>query len=566
MTEDAQVPYPDLPDLDAAREQILQDLIEQEQEIEAYYRQEARKDFLAFIRGLKIDNKTPDGVLFHRVIRSHQVRAFEDLAPNLHSLARGDMPACKRFWWERTKKASKDADLSLIVAWLVAFPQRPFYGQIGAADRDQAAIVKSRLSVILELNPWLNDLIKIVGNQIRSTAQRANGDAMAVFDIMAADASGSHGGTPDLLIVNELSHIQKWAFATTLMSNAAGVPNGIAIIATNAGVRGSEAHVWRQKILASKKWNVHILDRPAPWHNKESVEDEKSLLSPSQYNRLWRGKWVSGKGDALDDAQVRGLFRLKGPASGPEEGWVYFGGIDLGVSRDHSGWVILGASIAEKRIKMVHMHRWDPKEGKDGKIWLPSVREHIIITGRQFGIQAVTYDPHQAELMMQDVSPYFRTNPMPFTATNCQLMANTFVQAVEKGHLDLFDDEDGRMESDIGRFSIVEKNYGLKLEATRDASGHADVGTALVIVLPVATRVMRGYAWNSNDTIGDQSDGDPLSKNEILAMPRELREIYEMGDADNEDPRLALLLQDAMEEKDDGPSDLENFESLFDLD
>lgn len=548
-------------ELPKGKKQDVEDLFAHEADIHARYLQQSEKDFYGFIRGLRIDNKTPRGILFHRVIARHQIDAFRDLAPSLLQLKRGEMPDRKRHWWERTKKASKDADLALVISWLVAFPERPFYGQIGAGDREQAGIVKSRLSAILQLNPWLNDLIKIVGNQIRSTKLRANGEPMATFDVMSADVSGAHGGTPDLLIVNELSHITKWEFATNLMSNAAGVPNGIAIIATNAGIKGSEAHVWRKKILASKRWTCHVLSKPAPWHTKENVEDERSLLSAAQFNRLWKGVWVSGKGDAVPEEKIREMFRLDGPADAAEEGWIYYGGLDLGVSRDHAGFVILGASLAEKRIRLVHMARWDPKGFEDGKIWLPDVREHVIKEGRRFRVEAVLYDPHQAELMMQDAMTHIQTKPMEFTPKNCSLMANTFVQAIERGHVDLYDEDDLNLEADISRLTLVQKSYGLRLEATRDATGHADVATAFIIALPAVASVLRGFLWGSEDLISVETE-EELTEDELEVMPLELREIFEM----EESPKVRvreLRARDNEDEKEEPVPD--SFESLFEL-
>ena len=71
-----------------------------------------------------------------------------------------ERPKMQRFWIERTKKASKDADLAVIMMWLVAFPVRPLYMQVGAADRVQAGIVKDRMSHLLHHNPWLTITLK----------------------------------------------------------------------------------------------------------------------------------------------------------------------------------------------------------------------------------------------------------------------------------------------------------------------------------------------------------------------------------------------------------------------
>jgi hypothetical protein len=40
--------------------------------------------------------------------------------------------------------------------------------------------------------------------------------------------------------------------------------------------------------------------------------------------------------------------------------------------------------------------------------------------------------------------------------------------------------------ADLGRLTIEEKSYGHRLSAVRNASGHADLATALAIALPLA--------------------------------------------------------------------------------
>ena len=178
-----------------------------------------------------------------------QTACFETMAPSLHALVLGSVPPVRRFWLERTKGASKDTDIAIVLMWLVVFSDRSLYGQVGAADRDQAGIVKHRCEEILEANPWMQDHVEIVANHIRST------ETQTKIDILAADVSGgSHGETPDILVLNELSHVQRWKHIEDLMSNADKVPRGIVIAATNAGFTGTETEKWRN--IAKKSSQV----------------------------------------------------------------------------------------------------------------------------------------------------------------------------------------------------------------------------------------------------------------------------------------------------------------------
>lgn len=508
---------------------IKERIADQREAIEAAYQKASADSFLVFIRGLKIDSQHGPRLL-EGVIASFQREFFDTLAPSLEALRNGEMPEDRRWWIERTKKASKDADLSLIVAWVVAFPTGPFYGQIGAADREQAAIVRDRLSALLHYNPWLNEKILLVGNEIRSTATRPNGEPLARFDIKSSDVAGAHGGTPDLLIVNELSHIAKWEFVENLLDNADGVAQGMVLIATNAGIKGSKAEKWREHALQSDLWQCRILKRPAPWHSMTTVREAEKRNPRGRYRRLWWGEWVSGKGDAVADEDIDASFCLVGP-SDPLPEWVYFGGLDLGVSHDHCAFVVLGVNEKLRKIRTFNWKRWAPPA--EGKIDLIAVQEYIESICSKFKLQWLMYDPYQAELMAQQLQrKRIKMKELTFSsATNLNQMAATFLQILNSRQLECYDDEDMTLRGDFGKFNIVEKKYGHRLEAVSDETGHADVGTALLIALPAAAEILLGYIpdFGPDDDLTDTTEEEEFTKEEVESLPDELRDIYDMG-------------------------------------
>ena len=126
-------------------------------------------DPLAFIRNLIIPSATGP-VLFDECMAPFQRECFDDVIPSLVAVRNGNMPERKRFWIERTKKASKDADMATMLLWLLAYPKRPTYFQVGAADKDQAAIIKERIEAILYYNQWLTDLIKVNKYQLANNS------------------------------------------------------------------------------------------------------------------------------------------------------------------------------------------------------------------------------------------------------------------------------------------------------------------------------------------------------------------------------------------------------------
>lgn len=497
-------------------------------EIERVYRAHSPKKFLLFMHGLTIAS-TPVPTVFANCMADFQDDCFNELAPSIEAVRNGTMPPIQRFWIERTKKASKDADLAAMLLWLLAFPVKPIYLQIGAADRDQASIVKSRMLDLLHYNPWLKRFVDV------HTWKIVHKGGLAELDIMSADIAGAHGATPDVLVINELSHVTKWEFVENLLDNADGVPTGVVIIATNAGFKGTKAEVLRNNALESDQWTTHIWARPAPWHNEKFVADARRRSLASRYNRLWWGKWASGKGDALSEDDIDRCFANNlEPLDEPEEGWLYIAGLDLGHKHDHSGLIVLGVKSDEQLLRVAWLRGWAPADQR-GRVDLATVEETCFWAYDKYRIQWFGYDPTEARLMAQQLQR--RGVPMQevsFQSTaNLTAMAQALVQVVEAGKLQCFDDDEGRLRRDFGKFNIVEKTYGFRLEATRDEHGHADVGTALCISLPRAVEMLRGYSGLAPD---DELFVDISEEEEQkIELPSDLAEIVQAVEDDAED-------------------------------
>lgn len=498
-------------------------MTEEDPDLHLEYIIRSQSNFMTFVRGLRL----PSGygpVIFDKVMQEHQKESFELMAPSLHALQVGEMPPLRRFWLERTKKAGKDSDLAAVLIWLLSFPVRPLYMQVGAADRDQASIIKRRMQTYLHYNSWLNDYIKIVANKVKSVCGKAE------LDILAADIQGSHGETPDLLICNELSHVQKWEFMENLLDNAAGVPQGIVIIATNAGFKGTKAHVLREKNIVSDDWTCQLFKQPSPWLTEEDLRDARLRNTPSRYRRLFEGIWASGKGDAFDDELIDRIFSGElEELVGPLPGWEYLMGIDLGVSKDHAGLIVLGVSRSERRIQVATMRGYEPLVSNNNEVDLIKARDDALALYRTFRCRLVAFDPHQAILMSQELRRYgCQCVKMPFTGNRIAEMATAMIDAARQGLLKSYEDKDGRLRRDLGKFNIVEKAYGYKLEAVSDETGHADVGTALAIALPLAIKFLESGHYTEED----QFIYEPVkvTKEVIEAMPPALRDIYDAHD------------------------------------
>ena len=213
------------------RKQMADPTPEQLEHLDAKYRADSSGDFLLFLHGLHIP-VSGDGVLFASCMADFQRECFEELAPSIHAIRDGAMPPIRRWWIERTKKAAKDADLAIILVWLMAFALRPLLVQVCAANQKQARIIEDRVVELLHWNSWLNEHVEVVQSCIRNRRDPRKVRTQIEATGSAGDAQGP---TPDLLILNELVHVDRWSVMEAHMNNAGGVPSGVAIVSTNAG-------------------------------------------------------------------------------------------------------------------------------------------------------------------------------------------------------------------------------------------------------------------------------------------------------------------------------------------
>lgn len=441
---------------------------------------------------------------FGYILADFQKERFAQINPALISIANGIKPECGRYFWEATKGASKDSDLAVCLLWLLAVSGRPLTCQVGAADLDQAGELRKAAKDILHLNPWLANRIDIKNWKIICKA--TGGEC----EIVAADIAGSHGARPDVLILNELSHVTKQEFAENLMDNAAKIPGGLVAIATNAGFTNTWQFRWRELARTSDRWIFNKVDYPSPWLDPEEIAEAKIRNSASRFQRLFHGVWASGSGDALDPEDIAAavdpsISPLRGnidnapndpriddlpylglrqtQSNNNENYYSFVAGLDLGIRHDHSALCVLAADSRTQRIRLAESRSWAPPKG--GKVNLEKVERAVLESHRRFDLLACLYDPFQAELLAQRLTRKgVRMIEQTFTGKNLDKMASTLLDVFRSRRIDLYNDK--RLIEDLSRLTIVEKSYGYKLESTRTDSGHCDLATAMAIALPYA--------------------------------------------------------------------------------
>jgi hypothetical protein len=443
-------------------------------------------------------------VRFGDAMAPFQRNDFANLDSGFVTLACGGVPALRRYFITRTKGGSKDSDLAVEMLFLMAYAQRPVRIQIGAFDSDQADEIRLIVKQILGLDGPVNRLLasRIVVQTDGFLCKKTGVEATC----LTSDHLGSHGARPDVLLLNELSHIRNKEFAETLMDNADKVPSSIVVIATNAGCIDSWQYEWRRIAVESPRWYFSELNEPAPWVSEADLAESRRRNPPSRFDRLWGGKWVRGSGDALDLQTIEQAVVLDGPAKRCEPDCIMAAGLDIGVRRDHSSICAVGYHRTSERFFLGECLAWTPTRGHE--VDLQAVENAVVQLHAKFNLRVVGYDPSQAIHMAQRLNRRgVRMQEVPFVGRNLHTMAETLIELFNARAIDLYDDP--ALIRDLGRLSIAEKPYGFRLEAVADASGHADRATALAIALPILRDLVKNVSHNrSSGVIGMRVVGE----------------------------------------------------------
>lgn len=470
-----------------------------------------------------------DGVArkFGMVMDPWQRDDFARLDPALkRAVGRSKAKARMRAYLERPRGHSKTHDLAVTACWALSFANRPVRIYAFAADRDQAALLRDAMETIIRLNPWLAQVIDPQRNSVVNIAAGHPGEG-GRLDIYTSDVGSSYGILPDLLICDELCH---WTgdggLWHSLISSAAKRSDCLMVVISNAGFADSWQWTVRESARVDPAWLFSRIEGPqASWLTPARLAEQRRMLPAVAYSRLWENLWSSSGGDALLPSDIDAAFvEALQPMTGRERGWLFVGGVDLGLTRDCSAVVVLAVPAGGKagRIRLAHARLWRPTLGQ--KIDLLEVEGHILKMDEQYGLETVAFDVWQAESMAQRLEadtghrrrnqrrrygnqPWMRE--VPPTAANLRAQATLIIESFADRRLLLYDYEPLRR--DLLKLRCEEKSYGIRLSSPRDGDGHGDSFSAFSLALLIAHELAgkRTFVVRSLlDPLGDVCETD----------------------------------------------------------
>jgi hypothetical protein len=415
-----------------------------------------------------------------------QVERFDAVAPALEAVAGGRRPDPQKFWFECVKGTSKTSDVALMLIWLAVFSPRALRIQVGAGSFDQAGEVKK---AIVE---WTRALPQIESAVTVHNWRAYNPTTGTEIEICPADEDTKHGGRPDVLVLDELTHVSNWPFVETMADNASKNPNCLTIIATNAGWVDTPAYFWRELARTSPRWRFLQVTEPAPWVDPAEMEEARRRSSKGRYLRLWKGVWnTGGDGDAISEDDLQAAIVQSGPHPCRLDSFTfYFGGLDVGVTRDGTGFSVVAVNHHFKRLSLAYANRWLPREFSQGRVQFDTVEADIRRAHDRFRLDALIYDiAHALQLAENMARAGIRCISWPPSTANRERMAMSLLQVFRERQIAIYPDQ--RILDDLRGLSVIEKPTGYALNAKRRAGiGHADLGIAFCNSLPIALQAI----------------------------------------------------------------------------
>jgi hypothetical protein len=342
----------------------------------------------------------------------------------------------------RSRGSSKTIDLSgIALASTLCMPsQNRIYW--AAANRDQARLA---IDAAAGFAGRTGSALAAVDVQVNRVVNRQTG---TIFEAVAADAPGTWGWLPDLLLIDEFCNwpdtVSARRFWEAISSSAAKREGCRMVVLSSPSSPSHFSYKVLEHARESPLWRTSERRGPAPWMSEERLEEQRQRLPDAIFRQLFLGEWVEGEGRFLDPAIVDAAFRLPGPALEAEPGRTGFsGGLDLGHVRDRSAFAICHRQAGEIRLDRLAV--WTP--AKDAPVDLGEVERFVLAARRRFPGLRIKADPWQAIALCQRLREAGVTiSEYHFGPRSKQQLASALLEALNSGELALYPDEELREE------------------------------------------------------------------------------------------------------------------------
>ncbi len=318
--------------------------------------------------------RVPEGKLVGRPMRLDQFQQefIRRVYDNPHGTRRAILSIAR--------KNGKSGLIAAIVLAHIAGPEARTNSQIvsGAQSRDQAALVFALASKMINLNPVLAKLVRIVPSGKRLIGLARNVEYRA----LAAEGKTAHGLSPAVIVFDELGQVRgpKDAFVEALETAQGAYDDGLQIvISTQAPTDADMLSVWIDDAMRSEDPHSVCMvyaadedaevDDEAQWvkanpamgtfRSRVELEQaaEKAARMPS-FETSFRNLYLNQRVNMVAAFVSPSVWTAGNDAPAPLEGLIY-GGLDLSATTDLTSLV-----LTCRKDGMLHVHPffWMPHD------------------------------------------------------------------------------------------------------------------------------------------------------------------------------------------------------------
>ena len=313
-----------------------QDLISRLKLQHAWQRRLAARDPGGYRQILRLGGT--EATPFQQLIQPWQDRDFRALDPAWQALAgMTTSTPVTRAYLERPRGHSKTTDTAVQLTWILQWSPRTIRGLAAAADQEQATLIHAAIAELVRHNPVVCPDLIVQKGSIRH--QRTG----SLLQVISSDVNSSWGQLPDFVICDELCHWSKPDLWYSLSSSAAKKPGCVLMVLTNAGVGTGWQWTLRETARNSPEWYFSSLAGPqAPWITPAALAEQRRLLPPPVYARLWLNEWQHSDGEFVTLAEVEACrdSRLVLMTHGSRE-FDYVAAIDYAEKHDRTVGVVV---------------------------------------------------------------------------------------------------------------------------------------------------------------------------------------------------------------------------------
>jgi len=316
-------------------------------------------------------------MLFEQLMQPWQQADFQALDPAWRHLAGFPVqPTFRRAYVERPRGHAKTSDMAMQIAWILQHAQRRIEGMAAAADREQAGLIRDAVFRIVEHNPEFCPDLQFTKHDV------TNKQTGSRLSVIASDVKSSFGALPDFVICDELCHWDQPEMWFSLVSSAAKQTHCLLAVLTNAGV-GRDWH-WdvRENARTNPRWYFSSLQEPqAPWMDAEHLDEQRRILPPPVFDRLWRNIWQHSDGEfvTLAEAQACRDDSLAKRDHG-EPGVQYIAAVDYAEKRDYTAAVVVhyeGETVIVDRMDVAVPRPESPVQIQWVEDWVRRISEEF---------------------------------------------------------------------------------------------------------------------------------------------------------------------------------------------